>query len=155
MILKLSLIKKSGYAVVLSLGAIAFLISCGEHSENKSTKNQQAEVIKQPDIKELLVEQPESLTVPDGMVWVSGVHFTQGASNGDEAALPREKPAHPVAVDGFFIDKTEVTNAQFKKFVAATGYRTVAEQPIDWEEMKKDLPQELKNRQTAFCSRAR
>ncbi|WP_234405798.1 SUMF1/EgtB/PvdO family nonheme iron enzyme [Leeuwenhoekiella sp. MAR_2009_132] len=32
-------------------------------------------------------------------------------------ALPREKPAHPVVVDGFFIDKTEVTNAQFKDFV--------------------------------------
>ncbi|MFI8379169.1 formylglycine-generating enzyme family protein [Leeuwenhoekiella sp. NPDC079379] len=134
------MIKKRGYAVVLSLSAIAFLISCGEHADKESKKNQQVEVIKQPYTKELLVEQPESLTVPDGMVWVSGVHFTQGASNGDEAALPREKPAHPVAVDGFFIDKTEVTNAQFKKFVDATGYLTVAEQPIDWEEMKKELP---------------
>jgi len=88
----------------------------------------------------ILVKKPDSITTPEGMVWVSGVHFTQGAVTGDQLALPREKPAHPVAVDGFFIDKTEVTNAQFEKFVAATDYVTVAERPIDWEEMKKALP---------------
>lgn len=38
------------------------------------------------------------------------------------------------------MDKTEVTNAEFKSFVEATGYVTVAERPVDWEEMKKDLP---------------
>lgn len=35
---------------------------------------------------------------------------------------------------------TEVTNAQFEAFVAATGYRTTAEQPADWEVLRQQLP---------------
>jgi formylglycine-generating enzyme required for sulfatase activity len=38
------------------------------------------------------------------------------------------------------MDVTEVTNAQFAAFVKATGYRTVAERPVDWEELKKQVP---------------
>src|SRR5262245_64631921 len=66
---------------------------------------------------------------PPGMVWVPGGEFTMGT----DSALghPDEKPAHRVRVDGFFIDETEVTNAQFRQFVAATGYLTTAERPID------------------------
>lgn len=54
-----------------------------------------------------------------------------------------EKPAanaqsvHKVKVDGFWMDETEVTNAQFKIFVDSTHYKTVAERPLDWEELKK------------------
>jgi len=77
---------------------------------------------------------------PDGMVWVESKTFIQGAKEGDRYAMPREMPAHQVYVDGFFIDITEVTNKQFKKFVDETNYKTVAERKIDWEEMKKDLP---------------
>jgi formylglycine-generating enzyme len=44
-----------------------------------------------------------------------------------------------VRVDGFWMDVTEVTNAQFSKFVEATGYKTVAERPADWEELKKQV----------------
>ena len=84
-------------------------------------------------------EEPQ-IKAPEGMVWVSPKTFTQGAKANDPYAMPREKPAHQVSVDGFFMDITEVTNAQFKKFVDATGYKTVAERPIDWEDMKKDLP---------------
>jgi formylglycine-generating enzyme required for sulfatase activity len=54
--------------------------------------------------------------------------------------MQHEKPAHLVAVDGFFMDASEVTNAQFKKFIEETGYVTVAEREIVWEEMKKQLP---------------
>ncbi len=43
-------------------------------------------------------------------------------------------------LDGFWIDKTEVTNAQFAAFVKATGYVTTAERKPDWEEIKKQLP---------------
>jgi len=63
-----------------------------------------------------------------------------GAKEEDQFAMMREKPAHEVYVDGFYIDKHEVTNKQFKAFVAATNYITTAEKPIDWEEIKKDLP---------------
>ena len=51
-----------------------------------------------------------------------------------------EQPAHRVRVDGFWMDDHEVTNAQFRRFVEATGYVTTAEKPPDWEEMRKQLP---------------
>ncbi|SDB28431.1 Formylglycine-generating enzyme, required for sulfatase activity, contains SUMF1/FGE domain [Flavobacteriaceae bacterium MAR_2010_188] len=96
----------------------------------------------EPDIKEynLIVEKPADVETPVGMVWVPGKTFIQGAKKNDEFAMPREKPEHKVSVDGFFMDATEVTNAQFKKFVDSTKYITVAERAIDWGEMKKTLP---------------
>ena len=81
-----------------------------------------------------------SLKIPDGMIWVEGKAYIKGAKNDDLNAMMREKPSHEVYVDGFFIDVTEVTNNQFKKFVEETGYVTIAEKEIDWEEMKKSLP---------------
>ncbi len=84
---------------------------------------------------------PEGAVVPDGTVWIPGGVFRQGAVGHDPMAMAHEKPAHWVAVDGFFMDTTEVTNAQFSKFVSETGYITVAEREIDWEELKKQLPE--------------
>ncbi|WGK65254.1 formylglycine-generating enzyme family protein [Croceiramulus getboli] len=78
---------------------------------------------------------------PDGMIWVAPKTFIQGAKKDDQLAMPGELSGVAVQSDGFFIDATEVTNAMFKKFVEATGYTTVAERPIDWEELKKELPQ--------------
>ena len=51
-----------------------------------------------------------------------------------------ERPAHRVAVDGFWMDITEVTNAQFCEFIDATGYVTTAERKPDWEHLKTQLP---------------
>ena len=78
---------------------------------------------------------------PKGMVWVEKKTFLMGAKFSDSYAMHREKPAHKVAVDGFFIDITEVTNKQFITFVESTSYITVAERAVDWEEMKKQLPE--------------
>ena len=50
---------------------------------------------------------------------------------GSDHHYPEEAPAHPVDVEGFWIDRNPVTNAQFLKFVKATGYRTLAERPAD------------------------
>jgi len=80
------------------------------------------------------------IEAPKGMVWVESKTFLQGAKSSDDYAMHREKPAHEVTVDGFFIDITEVTNKQYRAFVDATNYVTVAEREIDWEEMKKELP---------------
>ena len=63
---------------------------------------------------------------PDGMVWVAGGAFSMGS----DTHYTEEWPAHRVAVDGFWIDRHPVTNAQFARFVAATGYVTVAERPL-------------------------
>ncbi len=72
------------------------------------------------------------------MVWIAGGEFVMGTD--DPMSMANERPAHRVRVDGFFIDQTDVTNAQFLAFVAATGYVTVAERPVDWEELKKQVP---------------
>ena len=76
--------------------------------------------------------------IPRGMVWIPGGEFSMGCVH--ELARPDERPIHRVRVDGFWMDRTEVTNAQFRAFVDATGYRTVAERPVDWEELKKQCP---------------
>ncbi len=66
---------------------------------------------------------------PPGMVWISGGRFLMGSEG--PHALPNERPVHPVEVDGFFMDRDVVTNAQFAAFVKATSYVTVAERAID------------------------
>ncbi|GAA4335554.1 formylglycine-generating enzyme family protein [Mucilaginibacter gynuensis] len=74
----------------------------------------------------------------EGMVWIPGGEYLMGGDN--EQAAEDEYPKHKVEVSGFWMDITEVTNAQFEKFVKATGYLTTAEQKPDWEELKKQLP---------------
>ena len=69
----------------------------------------------------LLVEAPRD--APEGMVWLPGNKFTMGFEKGQADELP----LHEVELDGFWIDRTEVTNRQFKEFVDATGYITIAE----------------------------
>lgn len=73
-----------------------------------------------------------------GMVLIPGGTFSMGADN--EQADPDELPKHTVQLNAFYIDATEVTNAQFKKFVQATGYVTTAERKPDWEAFKNSLP---------------
>jgi formylglycine-generating enzyme len=71
---------------------------------------------------------------PAGMVWIPGGEFSMGSNRSDDSlcALPGTtldaQPIHRVYVDAFWMDATEVTNEQFARFVAATGYVTVAEQ---------------------------
>ena len=77
--------------------------------------------------------------VPEGMVLIPSGTLNMGGDN--DQASPNEFPKHKVKIDEFWIDKTEVTNAQFEKFVEATGYLTIAERPVIWEELIKDLPE--------------
>lgn len=65
---------------------------------------------------------------PEGMVWIPGGTFWMGCEN---CGMPDALPAHLVSVNGFWMDRTPVTNAQFERFVAATKYVTVAERPLD------------------------
>ena len=53
------------------------------------------------------------------------------------------RPVHRVYVDGFWMDRTEVTNAQFARFVRATGYVTVAERTPTAEEFPGAAPEDL------------
>ena len=74
----------------------------------------------------------------EGMVWIPSGTYSMGGDN--DQARQDEFPKHQVKLNGFFMDVTEVTNAQFAKFVAATGYVTTAEKDINWDELKKQLP---------------
>ncbi|WP_336857093.1 formylglycine-generating enzyme family protein [Sinomonas albida] len=60
-------------------------------------------------------------------VAVPGGVFAMGDAFGEGYASDGELPVHEVAVDGFSIDATQVTNQMFARFVAATGYRTEAQ----------------------------
>ena len=86
------------------------------------------------------IKKEEQISQIPGMVWIPGGIYDMGASDGDRMALPHEKPKHTVKVDGFYMDETEVTNAQFSRFIQATNYITTAERPVDWELIKQQLP---------------
>ena len=74
---------------------------------------------------------------PPGRAWSPGGEFSLGSEL--PGSRMNEKPVFKVTVDGFWLDEHDVTNAEFRKFVAATGYKTTAERPVDWEELKKQL----------------
>jgi formylglycine-generating enzyme required for sulfatase activity len=61
------------------------------------------------------------------MVPIPGGEFLMGS----ERFYPEERPSRRVAVDGFSIDRGPVTVSDFRRFVEATGYVTVAERPLD------------------------
>ena len=62
---------------------------------------------------------------------------------GSDAHYPEEAPVHAVAVEGFAIDRFQVTNRQFAEFVSATGYVTVAERPLDPADFPGAPPENL------------
>ena len=70
---------------------------------------------------------------PPNMVWIAGATFWMGCEDG---GMPDALPEHRVSVDGFWMDRTPVTNAEFQRFVNATKYVTVAERQLD----PKDFP---------------
>ena len=70
----------------------------------------------------------------EGMVWIPGGEFSMGAPDPPDMndavgmqATKDSRPIHRVHVDGFWMDKTEVTNEEFAAFVKSTGYVTVSE----------------------------
>jgi len=92
---------------------------------------------------------PAPAVAPDGMVWIPGGEFSMGAAQPSDPqdvvgmqATRDSRPVHRVSVDGFWMDRSEVTNDQFAAFVAATGYVTVAERaprPEDFPGAQPDL----------------
>ncbi|MGE4358478.1 MAG: formylglycine-generating enzyme family protein, partial [Lysobacteraceae bacterium] len=80
----------------------------------------------------------DGVSGPLGMAWIPGGTFLMGS--GHRLAQENERPAHPVRVDGFWMDTTHVTNDQFARFVRETGYVTTAERKPDWETIRVLLP---------------
>jgi sulfatase modifying factor 1 len=78
--------------------------------------------------------------VRDGMVWIPGGTFRMGS----DRHYPEEAPVHRVTVDGFWMDRTPVTNREFRAFVEATSYVTFAEIAPDPKDYPGALPHMLK-----------
>ena len=73
------------------------------------------------------------------------VHLVGGAFRmGSDEHYPEERPAHHVRVGGFWVDRTPVTNREFRRFIEATGYVTFAELPPDPKDYPGALPHMLK-----------
>jgi formylglycine-generating enzyme required for sulfatase activity len=72
------------------------------------------------------------------MVWIPGGRFMMGSEGPHAQSV--ERPVHPVVVDGFFMDRDVVTNAEFAAFVKATGYVTIAERAPDVAALLAQLP---------------
>jgi formylglycine-generating enzyme required for sulfatase activity len=77
---------------------------------------------------------------PPGMVWIPGGTFWRGSDN---PRMRDARPIHQVAVDGFWMDQTAVTNEQFAQFVEATGYVTIAERIPDAKDFPGAPPEKL------------
>jgi sulfatase modifying factor 1 len=93
---------------------------------------------------------PSSDSAPEGMVWIPGGEFSMGARSPMDTsdlvgmqATTDSRPIHRVAVEGFWIDATEVTNEQFARFVKATGYVTVAERKPTAADYPNVAPEDL------------
>jgi sulfatase modifying factor 1 len=88
---------------------------------------------------------------PSGMVWIPGGEFSMGTNDPTKMVcdgaghdpMPDARPVHRVAVDGFWMDVTAVTNEQFEQFISATAYVTVAERKPKPEDFPGAPPESL------------
>jgi len=93
---------------------------------------------------------------PEGMAWIPGGEFSMGSDSAHDSLCSTPgltadaQPIHRVYVDGFWMDRTEVTNAQFEKFVKATRYVTVAERVPNAAEFPGAPPENLVAGSTVF-----
>src|ERR1700741_613635 len=75
----------------------------------------------------------------ENMTWIPGGTFLMGSND----HYPEEAPAHYATVDGFWMDKTPITNEQFNRFVEATSSLTVAERPMNPDDYPGAKPEML------------
>ena len=153
-------------STIIIFGLLSFMISC-KNAEKNNTNNadgatlscssvsRASAILKDNNLDPVILKSIDSIQVDkqlvdnfDNMRRITGGVFEMGGDmpSGFEdmpkTALPQgdELPKHAVQINDFWIDTHEVTNAQFKAFIDATGYITIAERPLDWEEIKKQVP---------------
>src|SRR5262249_7663285 len=114
----------------LLLVTVGWILGHAPHRAHARTHSPRSEAQFGPTITN---SAPGPEIVPVGMAWIPGGEFSMGANDPpdmDDVGMKATwdaRPIHRVYVDGFFMDKTDVTNAQFAEFVKATGYVTIAE----------------------------
>jgi len=104
------------FQALIILGSICFLFSCRYQTADENINN----------------------SIQVGMVYIPAGTLYMGGDNAQ--ASSNEFPKHRVSIDAFLMDITEVTNSEFLSFVEESGYVTVAERAIDWDELKLQLP---------------
>jgi formylglycine-generating enzyme len=109
-----------------------FLFLCAAMSLSCISKKQKDEQVA-AFIDHSLLDSLSADTTSSKMVWIHAGKFRMGS---DDPGFPDAQPVHEVEVYGFWMDEHEVTNAEFARFVKASGYITVAERPLD----PKDYP---------------
>ncbi len=130
----------SRWLCVFLVGAFVpcvLLLGCTKQPESLGSQPQE-EPDTPPPFQQVLKTDPPPYPVPKGMVWIPGGSFEMGGDK--NSTSPDEFPVHVVELDGYYIDKTEVTNAEFLKFVEATKYVTMAERKPELRSLKKDAP---------------
>ncbi len=116
------------------LGLNTVLISC-----NKDDKESDAKVEQSQTQSDTIISIKKGEGPTKGMVLIPPADYMMGGD--DELKRPDELPRHRVILDGFWMDETEVTNAQFREFTTKSQYKTTAEQKPNWEDLKKQLPE--------------
>lgn len=138
------LLKRMTLNCLLYAGAVILLPRCKNTDEGAVAVKQDNAISCESNMPSRLAVSGDTMAIApgqasrEGMVKIPAGEFIMGTP--EKAGRPDESPQHRVKLDAFWMDATEVTNAQFKKFVDATGYVTTAEKKPDWEEMKKQLP---------------
>ena len=140
-------------AAVLILAAVIWLVASAAFSPFYSIPRKGAvessTVASTPSPLSAPAPTPEFTTVndaappspaPEGMVWIPGGTFWMGA---DDMSMADATPVHEVTVSGFWMDRTEITNRQFARFVSETAYITVAERPPDPRDFPGAPPEKL------------
>lgn len=103
-------------SILFSLVGLLMLLGCTSNDQNKARKQSK------------------------GMVWIKGGEFAMGTNDSNFADA---QPIHQVKVNDFWMDEHEVTNAEFERFVKATGYETVAERKLDPKDFPTVAPEDL------------
>jgi serine/threonine-protein kinase len=114
--------------VVIGLIALAawLFISSGSQTETASTAETSASPVASVEPSPTVTSAYPEIAAPEGMVYVLGGPLRLGRDDGEE----NERPAHVVNVKPFFIDRTEVTNELYQKFIDETGYAA----PPSWKD---------------------
>ena len=137
----------SKLAVLIIFTLLPQLNACQFKSAEKETTSDNTETCCLPTGQNRFAAQPEITELNSNyqideygkMALIPGGRFTMGARE-NIFAREDEFPNNEVKVDSFYMDIHPVTNAQFREFVEATGYITIAEQHVDWEEIRQQLP---------------
>lgn len=131
--------------VLFFVGNCCVIIGCSDVSNERKTTAEIVDTViscmnfpaRFTSSDSIIIIKSKSDSSLSGMLYIPGGRFDMGADN--EQASEDEYPKHPVVVKSFWMDATEVTNAEFARFVKATGYITTAEKKPDWEELKKTV----------------